>query len=78
VFVGTVTSIRSAAGADSRRDWVVTMHVDEVLSGSFAGEQFSFAIHSPTKSGLAEGGKVTVRATAVPGGWQVDEHQWTR
>src|SRR5262245_59600304 len=62
-FLGTVTRIEIADTGDPRKEWVVTTKVDKVLSGSFTGSQFSFAIHSPSKSGLAVGKQYSIQAT---------------
>jgi hypothetical protein len=75
-FLGKVTNIEAADTGDPLKEWVVTTRVDKVLSGDFSGSQFSFAIHSPAKSGLKVGKQVRIRATGTPDGYLVDDHQW--
>lgn len=73
VFLGRVTSIAIADTGNPRREWVVTTKVERVLSGSFSGSHFSFAVHSPAKSGLEVGKHYSIRATRTPSGYRVDE-----
>lgn len=77
-FRGTVTSIEAHQEGDepSRNPWVVTMKVDEVLAGAFAGKTFGFRVHSPSRSGLAVGGTYTVEARWNGSGYVVDPLQW--
>jgi hypothetical protein len=75
-FLGTVTKIEAADTGDPRKEWVVTTRVDKVLSGDFSGSQFSFAIHSPAKSGLEMGKQYRIRATGTPEGYIVDGSPW--
>jgi hypothetical protein len=63
-------------GSGRSRLWQVTLRVERVLAGRFEGEVFSFAVHSPAKSGLAVGQRRIVRATPVEGGYAVDALQW--
>ncbi len=72
---GTITEI-VVHGGDRRRAWAVTLQVEEVREGSFAGTRFSFLVHSPSKSGLEVGARVELRATWVGEGYAVDEWQW--
>jgi hypothetical protein len=76
IFLGTVTRIQVADTGDPLRKWVVATRVDRVISGSFSGAQFSFAIHSPSRSGLEVGKQYRILATRVPGGYEVDQYQW--
>lgn len=73
VFVGTVTDIRASPQPGTHRRWVVTAHVDRVLSGRFAGDTFSFTVHSPSRAGLSVGGQYKTRATWTGNGYTVDE-----
>jgi hypothetical protein len=75
-FLSTVTSIEAADTGNARKKWVVTTRVDKILSGDFAGTQFSFAIHSPAQSGLEVGKQYRIRATRTHKGYLVDEDQW--
>jgi hypothetical protein len=77
-FLGTVTSIEAADTGDRLKNWVVTARVDRIVSGRFSGGQFSFAIHSPTLSGLEVGKQCRIRATRTQKGYLVDQYQWRR
>ena len=77
-FIGTVTKIYPLASIRSRRNWAVAMHVDKVVSGNFSGTTFTFAIHSPTLSGLQVGQTYTIKATWIDKGYVVDELQWMK
>lgn len=78
-FRGTVIAIDAArAGAPPGRSWVVTMRVEQVLDGAFAGTTFAFRVHSPSKSGLVVGGTYSVEARWTVDGYTVDELQWRR
>jgi len=76
VLRGTIASIEPLGDNRSRHRWQVTLQVEEVLMGEFAGSTFAFPIHSPTKSGLATGQRRTVRASRSNGGYLVDGLQW--
>jgi hypothetical protein len=79
VILGTVTGIRDDNSGNPLRHWVVTVKVDRVISGIFSGKTFSFAVHSPTQSGLEEGRQYQIRASGtINDGYAVDEHQWKR
>jgi hypothetical protein len=73
VFVGTVTEIYPVSAAHSLREWAVVAHVDKVVSGEFSGTTFTFAIHSPARSGLLVGHTYTINATRTVAGYVVDE-----
>ena len=72
VFNGTVTKIESSTIPQSNHNWIVTMHVDKVLSGNFPDAQFSFRVHSPTRSGLTENGTYRIEASRTGTGYVVD------
>ncbi len=76
VFEGKLIELKPTLNPGSRIRWIVKMRVDRVVSGRFSGDTFSFGVHSPAKSNLVLGGTYEVRATAVPGGYEVDELQW--
>jgi hypothetical protein len=78
VFRGTIIRIEQGVTADPFKHFVITTSVDKVLSGSFHGKQFQFAVHSPSQSGLYAGKQYTVRATRTETGYTVDELQWLR
>ena len=60
VLSGTVIDIQPAKGRHPHQKWLVTLQVDSVVAGSFTSKTFSFSIHSPTKSGIAVGGRYTI------------------
>lgn len=74
VFEGTVVDVAPVRSA--RDAFRVTMAVEKVVRGSFSGARFEFGVHSPTKSGLVQGGRYTVRATREKDGYVVDPAQW--
>jgi hypothetical protein len=76
VFVGAVQSIENSPLPRSLANWVVTFSVDKVKCGEFAGESFSFRIHSPIQSGLEVGKQYTVEAERTETGYHVDTFQW--
>jgi hypothetical protein len=76
VFEGTVSSIRTID--HELTPWLVTVEVRKVLSGEFAGSTFQFAVHSPARAGLKEGGSYTIEAVWHDGRYTVDEMQWRR
>jgi hypothetical protein len=75
-FLGTITSIEVASTGDPLRKFRVTTKVDEVLSGHLSGKKFSFAIHSPSQSGVEVGQQIRIQALATAEGYSVDEYQW--
>jgi hypothetical protein len=75
VFRCTVLSITGPT-TDLLQPWIITTRVEKVLSGSFAGKQFQFPVHSPAQSNLAVGKQYTIRATRTTTGYSVDELQW--
>lgn len=76
VFVGTVESIKTASHSKWLDNWEVTFRVDRIKSGEFAGKTFAFRIHSPSRSGLKEGGQYEVKARRTATGYAVDPAQW--
>lgn len=76
ILRGTIESIQPASGASRRQRWQVTLRIEEVVKGRFDGATFTFAVHSPVKSGLAVGQHRTVRAQRSADGYIVDELQW--
>jgi len=64
VLVGTVTSIFQVdAPPPSRRNWGVTVRVEQVKSGKYSEPTFTFTIHSPARSGVKVGLRCTIVAT---------------
>jgi hypothetical protein len=63
VLRGTVIETRPVQGRDPHQKWLVTLQVDSVVAGCFSGHTLSFSIHSPTKSGIAVGGRYEIHAT---------------
>ncbi|HBC87355.1 MAG TPA: hypothetical protein DCZ94_10405 [Lentisphaeria bacterium] len=76
IFWGTVKKIEIAAEERSLVNWIVTFRVDKVISGDFSGEEFSFRIHSPSKSGLERGKLYNVEAEKTENGYKIDQYQW--
>ena len=76
VLVGIVTGVESAPVANSRKNWVVNVSVEKVLSGEFDETTFAFRVHSLARSGFVVGARYTIHATSVAEGYVVDEHQW--
>ena len=77
VLVGTVFSITQ--GGSKLKPWVVTIEIQKVLRGQYPGSWFSFAVHSPARSGLKQGRSYTVKAVwkgDADGSYHVDENQW--
>lgn len=58
-------------------DWIVRTRVLEIIAGDFVSEQFSFRVHSPSRSGLEVGVTCTIHAKWTGSGYCVDEHQWS-
>jgi hypothetical protein len=74
VLTGTVTAILQVeAPPPSRRNWAVTMRVEKVKRGKCAESEFTFAIHSPSLSGLEVGHRYTIEANWNGHGNLVDE-----
>jgi hypothetical protein len=80
ILVGRVTKIRSFVPADelSQKRWAITVKVKQVVAGTFAEPTFTFAVHSPSMSGLEVGKSYTIKATWTDDGYVVDELQWRR
>jgi hypothetical protein len=76
IYKGTVTKIEIADTGDPLREWVVTTRVDRVVCGSFSGDQFKFAVHSPARSGIEVGKQYRIVAKRVPDGYEVDPDEW--
>jgi hypothetical protein len=76
VLVGKVVSITQGGSRPKR--WVVTIEVEKVVRGEYSGSRFSFAVHSPSRSGLEEGHSYEVKAVWKGEGYDVDENQWRR
>lgn len=65
VLVGTVTELIPARGLHPHHKWLVSLQIDTVITGDINGKTFSFAIHSPTKSGVEKGGQYVINATRI-------------
>ncbi len=80
VFEGTVESLRALSAAEAATspplNWLVQTTVDRLLAGTFAGKHFQFRVHSPARSGLEVGRRVTVKAVLTDQGFHVDPDQW--
>ena len=78
VFDGKVTSMKPSPMPQSRQNWIITMQITRIEQGRFMGTNFSFQVHSPSKSGLTSNGIYKVKARVVHDGYSVDEFQWTK
>lgn len=76
VLRGRIVALTPLPGPRRRGGWRVTMAVDRVVEGEFTGDRFEFAVHSPAKSNLKEGGDYLIRATRTGDGFIVDPLQW--
>ena len=74
VYEGRVTALE----ATPVRRWIVRMSVDKIIQGQYPGTNFSFTVHSPSKSGLTLGSTYRVKADVSEFGYIVDEHQWNK
>lgn len=64
VLIGTVTSIFQVdVPPPSLRRWGVTVRVEKVKVGHYSEPTFTFAIHSPARSGVKVGLRCTIVAT---------------
>jgi hypothetical protein len=73
-ITGTVTSIFCLRNdVFSLKNWGVTLHVDKVKLGKYTEPEFTFAIHSPARSGLKAGHRYTIEATWDGHEYHVDE-----
>jgi hypothetical protein len=77
VFVGTIARTYRL-GSGSLKDWAVVARVDKIVSGKFSGVTFTFAIHSPARSGLEAGRAYTIKARRATDGYTVDKLQWMK
>ena len=68
VLRGTVTGLRPSRGPHPHLKWLAVLTVDSVVAGHFSEPTFPFHIHSPTKSGIAEGGRYVLHLTRTPAG----------
>jgi hypothetical protein len=68
VLRGTITELRPSRGPHPHLKWLATLSVDSVVAGSFSEPTFPFHIHSPTRSGIAEGGRYVLHLTRTPAG----------
>jgi hypothetical protein len=75
-LAGSVSAIEPSSLPHSTKNWAVTLKVDEVLAGTFAGDTFTFRVHSPAKSRLAVGQHIELVAQATESGYVVDDLQW--
>lgn len=78
IFRGTVVRIEQGVTPDPLKNFVITARVDKVLSGSFSGKRFQFAVHSPAQSRIDLGRQYKIRAIRTKTGYTVDELQWLR
>lgn len=65
VLVGTVTELIPARGLHPHHKWLVSLQIDAVITGDIEEKTFSFAIHSPIKSGVEKGGQYVIDAARI-------------
>jgi len=68
VICGEVIEILAVSGEHPHLKWLVKLKIEKVNSGHFEGKIFSFAIHSPTKAGIAVGGRYVLHLSHIEGG----------
>jgi hypothetical protein len=73
-FVGTVTGVDPGNTDHPYLKWVVTLTIDEVLSGPPPGLSFWFAIHSPSQEGVKVGQRYRIAAKKNVDGFDVISH----
>jgi hypothetical protein len=62
-LTGAITAISLIhANPPSRRNWAVTIRVEKIKAGKFSQPEFTFALHSPARVGLAVGCRCTIEA----------------
>jgi hypothetical protein len=73
VLRGTVIEVRPQRGPHPHQRWVAVLEIDRVVAGRFSDRTFAFRIHSPTKSGIAVGGRYELHvARSASGEYAVD------
>lgn len=68
VLRGTVAALVPSRGPHPHLKWLATLAVDSVVAGQYSEPTFPFHVHSPAKSGIAEGGRYVVHLTRTPAG----------
>jgi hypothetical protein len=64
VLIGTIKSIKLVDDPPlQRRNWAVTVRVEKVKTGIYSEPTFTFALHSPARSGVRVGRRCTIVAT---------------
>ena len=76
VFSGTVADIRPAPLDQSLTSWAVTFRVEEVITGEYDEDYFSFLLHSPDRDFLKTGKRYRVEALKMRNGYLIDPNQW--
>ena len=76
ILDGVIVSLDPLPSPERKARWRVTVAIDRVTRGDFDGDRFEFVVHSPARSGLVQGGDVTVRAEQTSQGYRVDPDQW--
>jgi hypothetical protein len=77
VLVGKVVAI-AKRGGDARRPWIVTVKVENVVSGERSGRQLELALHSFPMSVLEVGHTYTIRAVRTGDDSHVVATAWLR
>ena len=70
-LVGLVTAMKPGAAEPSKQS-LVTVKVQELVSGEFSGETFQFAVRGPARTALKEGKSYTIEAVWTGDGYLVD------
>lgn len=70
-FIGTVTGVDIGNVRHPYLRWLVTLKIDQVVSGPSPGEGFWFAIHSPSQEGLKVGQRYRISARKTKDGYEL-------
>lgn len=71
-----VMSAVPAARQNGRTQFLITMQVEKVITGSFEDDQISFNVHSPSMCGLVPGRSLPVVLVTRPNGYYVPQQQF--
>ena len=72
IFSGKITSIQLSPSSESFLNYIVIMHINQIIKGDFRGKQFNFRVHSPSRSELEMAHTYIVKAKSSPDGYIVD------
>jgi len=71
-FLGTIISIENSPIVNSDLNWIITVNVEKVISGSFSGNTFQFRVHSPARSALEIGRQYRMEFVLTQNGYIAD------